>query len=267
MIIAAYAGCGKTYLAGNWDRCTEINSMPYARFLDEQECEDESRKADLTHTSNPLYPYNMIPDILKAEQKYPFVVIPSDVRLINLLQRKYMRKVVTAVPDITLQEEYRQRYLKRGNSKWFCRLFADGMGERIDAINKESRFPSISLNSDEYLFDYIDVFETFRRMYEPEPVSDADILHAEQFYQNRRYDWYMYVGVIPNFYVVPVRDVGDPLFREELLEFGKWYHEKLYGYIGFTKEAPFDYDDRIISAHSLDEIKEIIIQSFEEEEG
>lgn len=267
MIIAAYAGCGKTFLARNWDRCTEVNSMSYARFLDDQEYEDESCKADLRHTRNPLYPYNMIPDILKTEQKYPFVVIPADVRLINLLQRKYKRRVVTAVPDISLQEEYRQRYLARGNTRWFCRLFADRMQERIEAIKKEARVPSITLNSNEYLSDYIDAFETFRKIYESDPVLDEDILNAEQLYQNRRYDWYMYVFVNPQLYVVPVRNVGDPLFRKQLLEFGKWYYQILCGYINFTKEAPFDYDDRIISAERLDEIKEIIIHSHEERKG
>lgn len=269
MIIAAYAGCGKTYLARHWDQCTEINSMQYARFLDEQEYEDEREKANPSHISNPLYPYNMIPDILKAEQKYPYVLIPTDVTVIRLLQREYQRRVVTVVPDISLQESYRQRYLERGNSEDFCRIFADGMNERIKAICKVAQFPSVSLNGNQYLFDYIEMFETFKQEYESDPVTEKDIQKAEQCYLNRRYHWNMYVCENMNqvVYMLPVKDVDDPMFHKKVAEFGKWYGMRSYGLVEFTKEDPFVYDDRIVSVHSLEEIKENIIHLSDKEEG
>ena len=73
MIIATYAGCGKTTFAKKHsDICVEIASMPYVRILpivkEETTGEFEGEKAAYYHVNNPIYPYNMIADILEQEK-------------------------------------------------------------------------------------------------------------------------------------------------------------------------------------------------------
>ena len=68
MIIAAYAGCGKTTLAEKYsDICIDVTSMPYARILpvkkEETNRNFEAEKAAEYHVDNPIYPYNMIAEI------------------------------------------------------------------------------------------------------------------------------------------------------------------------------------------------------------
>ena len=91
MIIAAYAGCGKTTLARKYpEKCIEVASMPYARILpivrEETTGNLEGEKAAEYHINNPIYPYNMIADILELEKEYKYVIVPSARSIIDILQ-------------------------------------------------------------------------------------------------------------------------------------------------------------------------------------
>ena len=150
MIIAAYAGCGKTTLANMYPNCfTEVPSMPYARILPYVKgcfiSEFEAEKAAPYHITNPLFPLNMVSEILEAERESQYVVIPTISEVISILQNEFGRDVILCYPADGLEEEYKRRYLDRGNTEKFCRIFAerDRKSTRLNSSHKRlSRMPS-----------------------------------------------------------------------------------------------------------------------------
>lgn len=87
MIIAAYAGAGKSAFARQVEEAVDLPSMPYSRVLPpekgtKRECEAE--KAAPYLLSNPQYPYNYLLEILKAEREYEYVLIPTAIRVIQM---------------------------------------------------------------------------------------------------------------------------------------------------------------------------------------
>ena len=164
MIIAAYAGTGKTNLATQLPgEFVEVMSMPYARILPVAEDgmiqEGEYEKAAPYHINNPLYPYNIVAAILQAERESKYVIIPPVTSVIDILQEQYGRVVILCYPEDTLEEEYRQRFLRRGNSERFIRIFADGLKNWVEILKSRKDVYHIVLKSGEYLADYFYKFD------------------------------------------------------------------------------------------------------------
>lgn len=76
--------------------------------------------------TDPLYPENYIIDILRAEQEHDYVLILTDMEVIRRLREEYGRKVVLCYPADELKDEYRERFIARGNSEEFLNLFIGG---------------------------------------------------------------------------------------------------------------------------------------------
>lgn len=173
MIIAAYAGTGKSYLAKIWDKAVEIPSMPYAWILPDEDPNKnyELEKAAKYHVRNPLFPCNMLKAILEAEQKHDVVIIPTVNAIIDILQERYARKIVLCYPNDGLEEEYRTRYIKRGNSDDFLELFADHMQLFIEPLQINAKAHHIVLQRGEYLVDHLGDLERLRIQEKTIPVS------------------------------------------------------------------------------------------------
>ena len=79
MIIAAYAGTGKTTLANmHSDRYTDFVLMPYKYELEDGENCGESGKADPDNVMRPDWPYNYLAAIGTELPKGKHLLIPTD---------------------------------------------------------------------------------------------------------------------------------------------------------------------------------------------
>lgn len=155
-IIASYAGVGKTYFSENTENAIEIPSMPFRWILlkntDKSAKELEKEKGAFYHLANPLFPMNYVFEILKAERSYKYVIIPTVEWVLEVLQEKYDRNCVLVYPEESLKEEYRQRYITRGNSDSFMSLFIDGWEERLEGL-RANKGVHIPLAKGQYLSD------------------------------------------------------------------------------------------------------------------
>lgn len=47
--------------------------------------------------NNPLYPYNMIEDVLELEKTHKYIVIPSDNLVVNILQKNMVEALYCVI--------------------------------------------------------------------------------------------------------------------------------------------------------------------------
>lgn len=229
MIIAAYAGCGKTTLAGmSPENFIEVASMPFARILpilrEEHTGNFEREKAAEYHMDNPLYPLNMVAEILKMERNYKYVIIPTDYSVIKHLQEDYNRPVILCYPEDGLEEEYRQRYLKRGNTETFCEIFADGMKALLSGLKKNKDAYHIRMSRGEFLADKIDEFEDVYRQFPAAVCPEEKIEQLKECLEKRKQNiWLYYFNSDKVIY--HVKDIDYPPERLFIYMFAKSAYE------------------------------------------
>lgn len=88
MIIAAYTGAGKSTFAKRAEGAVDLATMPRRWFLSPSDGKDgahEGEKSARYFLRDPRYPNNCILDVLRVEQEYPYVLIPTNARTIGRL--------------------------------------------------------------------------------------------------------------------------------------------------------------------------------------
>jgi len=89
MIIAAYAGCGKSVFAEmNPESAVDLFCMPYKYYLEESVNYGEKGKANPDNAMRPEYPDNYVLAIKDAMSNYKYVLIPSDYWVLRLLEKE-----------------------------------------------------------------------------------------------------------------------------------------------------------------------------------
>ncbi len=123
MIIAGYAGTGKSTFAAQIKNAIDLTTMPFSRILPtDGSGEPEAEKA-APWLFDPLYPDNYMAAVLRAEGRYDYVIIPTSEWVIYRLQKEYGRKIVVCCPTDECKEEYRRRFADRGNSDEFIEIY------------------------------------------------------------------------------------------------------------------------------------------------
>lgn len=247
MIIAAYAGCGKTTLAKKYsDICVDIASMPYARILpiekEETNRKFEMEKAAEYHVDNPIYPYNMIAEVLELEKQYKYVIIPTVQRAIDILQKEYGRSIILCYPEDDLEEEYRERYLQRGNTEEFCEIFIDGMKCFLEGLKENKEAYHLRLKSGEYLTDKFAEFEDICREFPTSILKQDKIDELKQNIQERKKNIWLAIHFLSDEVTYQVKDVDDAEERQFIYDFGK----RLYQCIERPFLCSYDCDVREI---------------------
>lgn len=138
MIIAGFVGVGKTRAAMEWDNCINIQLSPLHQFQPENPPgrQAEALKKPRHYIPNPLYPYNAILEILKAEAAGKWVIITAVKSVLVPLAKEYQRKCILAYPAISLREEYEKRYRLRGNTDAFVRRMMELWDSRLQFLNE-----------------------------------------------------------------------------------------------------------------------------------
>ncbi|HHU16609.1 MAG TPA: hypothetical protein GXZ70_00070 [Clostridiales bacterium] len=224
MIIAGYAGVGKTYFSENTENAIEIPSMPYSWILPKNTYrsakESEKEKGAFYHLANPLFPMNYVFEILKAERSYKYVIIPTVECVLKVLQEKYDRDCILVYPEASLKAEYRQRYITRGNSDSFMSLFIDGWEERLEGL-RANKGVHIPLAKGEYLSDVkikIDniIGETINT-----PVSARILNEIETKLIERKQGFIMVLFGMDNEYAYQISNIDDDNTQKFLYDAGR----------------------------------------------
>ena len=156
MIIAAYAGTGKTMLANTCPgKFTDFVCMPYKYILPEDDDPGEAGKANPDNVMRGDWPYNYVAAIEAEMEKGKHLLIPTDMFVLMLLQSKNIPYVL-CYPERIAKEAYRRRFMERGNTEQFINIFIGQWDERIAALERDTFGRHIVLHREEFLADVID---------------------------------------------------------------------------------------------------------------
>jgi hypothetical protein len=156
MIIAAYAGTGKTAFAKKHpEAAIDFVCMPYKYYTDENCAHDydsEAVKADHDLVMRGEWPSNYVQAIRKIIDHHQYILIPTDILVLEIL-RTHDIPYYICYPERGAKEEYRERYLKRGNTESFLDVFIERWDNWMDAFERDAYGARIILKPGQYLSD------------------------------------------------------------------------------------------------------------------
>ena len=158
MIIAAYAGTGKTTAAKLYpEKVVDFVCMPYKYILEPlpEDAGSESCKANPDHVMQEDWPWNYVAAIKGAMSGGKILLIPTDLNVLLLLRHDKMQYTL-CYPERGAKEIYRQRFIARGNTDEFIEIFIGGWEERIAALEQDTYREHIVLWDSEFLSDVIE---------------------------------------------------------------------------------------------------------------
>jgi len=159
LIIAAYAGTGKTHFASLYpEAIIDLVAMPYKYILTKDTYYDESSKANIKNLFNDDWPFNYISAIKENLKLDKLLLIPSDLLILELLKEEKIHYCL-CYPQMEAKEIYRERYIKRGNTTEFIDIFIGKWDTFMDSFEKDSYGQRIVLQSNHFLSDVIDILK------------------------------------------------------------------------------------------------------------
>jgi hypothetical protein len=163
VIIAAFAGTGKTFLAETQpEQFTDFVCMPYKYELSEICAESEGGKANPANVLRYEWPYNYIDALVSETQSGKHLLIPSDVIVLMMLRIKNIPYVV-CYPERSAREEYRRRFVERGNTADFTDVFIGRWDRFMDDLENDDYGRHVVLKPGEYLCDVFELMKETER--------------------------------------------------------------------------------------------------------
>jgi hypothetical protein len=155
MIIAAYAGTGKTTLAAMYpDNTEDFVCMPYKYYLAPDDNNGEISKGNPNNLMREDWPQNYIKAIKMALCAEKALLIPSDSHVMMLLRLESIPYTL-CYPRRDAKETYRRRFIARGNTEDFLSIFIDGWDLFLDNLEKDEAGQRIVLEPHQFLSDVI----------------------------------------------------------------------------------------------------------------
>ena len=227
MIVAAYAGAGKTFFAHQVARAIDLDTMPFSQILPPDDGTNrnyEEEKAAPYHLENPQYPYNYLLEVLKAEREYDYVLIPTNAVVIQALN-KMQRSVVLCYPTQEQKEDYRERFLARGNSVDFLEVFVENWEGFLSPFwNQKLGGIHIPLQKGQFLIDAKATIDETALRNQVLPVQESFLEYLEKETQKQRCAKLYLQGLYQNC-VYQIRDIEDSEERQFLYEIGRMVYE------------------------------------------
>ena len=156
MVVAGFSGIGKSYFASlHPDIAVDFVCMPYKYFLDPEAPYDESSKASPDLVMRPEWPFNYVKAILKCPIN-KIILIPSDCRVLRLLEIENIPYYL-CYPVKRAKKIYRKRFVKRGNSHEFLRIFIGEWKSFMETLREDTFGRHIVLKPKQYLSDVLDI--------------------------------------------------------------------------------------------------------------
>ena len=161
MIIAAFAGAGKTHFCNLHPHALDFVIMPFKYKNYTQiatSCtESESIKAHLDLELRPDWRDMYYEALINTYHHYPneVLVIPTDREILFRLDQDDIPYTVV-YPNRCLKEEYLARYVARGNTEAFLDVFIGRWGMWMDLV-RDANGTHIELQSGEFLSDVLHI--------------------------------------------------------------------------------------------------------------
>ena len=131
IVIAGFAGVGKTTLAKKYKNVIDLESSNYR--WDNSKIMDipvEKRKGTI-RDSNPDWPNNYMMAIKEAVENYDIVLVWIKPEVLELYE-KFEIPYILCYPAKETLAEYEERFKKRGNNETYIRRVIDTYDERFE---------------------------------------------------------------------------------------------------------------------------------------
>ncbi len=155
VIIAGFAGIGKTFCGARYRNCIDLESSPYKYIYDRgSRIQIEKMKGAPNRILNPDYPQNYINAIKEAVSKYDVVFVQLQPLDINLEYDKNHLDYICIFPNLNTKTKLRNIYLDRGNNDAFADKCIEALNKFYDICN-ERDYNVIELEEGEFIEDYL----------------------------------------------------------------------------------------------------------------
>ena len=154
MIISAFPGAGKTYLAAKYKDIIDLESMDYHWIYPDElkELNPEEKKRNYNRKENPMWPGNYLNDIIWFHKEGKTVLISGADWIVKELRERGYR-CLNIYPDISQKEDYLKRYEGRGNNQDYIDFWDTHFEEYI--VKKKGVQDDIVMRPGEYLEDVL----------------------------------------------------------------------------------------------------------------
>ena len=153
IVIAGFPGIGKTTLARKYKNVCDLDSVAYNWDNAEYTDFSEEQIKGMTRNPNPFWPQNYIGEIKAKMQEYDILLVKSNPDILELYDKENISYMI-CYPCKEALEEYRQRYIKRGNSAEYIERTLGSYDLKVQKWN-ESLSEKIILKCNEMLETYL----------------------------------------------------------------------------------------------------------------
>ena len=158
MIIAAYAGTGKTTAAKlNPETVIDFVCMPYKYYLNpiQNDMDSETCKANSDNIMRSDWPFNYVSALKDSLGKNKILLIPTDLNVLSLLQDEKIPYIL-CYPQRSAKKIYRKRFIERGNTEEFIEVFIGGWDRYLVALEEDTYGKQIVLENYQFINDIIE---------------------------------------------------------------------------------------------------------------
>jgi len=154
IVIAGYAGIGKTTLAKKYINVIDLESSNFKYIYDKEEIQTpEKMKGLLNRKQNQKWPNNYYSKIKNSILEYDFVCIQGTPMHIDYLDNENIELLIV-YPDEKSLKLYKDRFIKRGNNIEYINKVTNKYDEELRGF-KRSKSKKVVLENGEPLEDYL----------------------------------------------------------------------------------------------------------------
>lgn len=159
ILVLAYPGSGKTYLADNFKNVSDFEFQHYRYDYGKYKhlpLEQLKGRTEI-RTDKPDWPQNFFQALEKELQKDRIVLIPfatSLLEVLNFLETTNGVRIIFAIQKRNLFEKLAENFRARGNNEEFIERRRNDFQKCHDVI-AQSRFEKVYINENEFLGDVL----------------------------------------------------------------------------------------------------------------
>jgi len=153
IIIAAFAGTGKSYLGEKYKNVIDLEPASYKWLFDNVSGQIKESDKATSKVLNPEWPMNYVNKILEEVNNYDIVLIGLNRESRDILE-DLGYKYYLCFPNKNEKNEYLKRFVKRGNPVEFVEKQAYYFEKELPLLYDE-KMEKMILSGSEYIEDYL----------------------------------------------------------------------------------------------------------------